>query len=238
MRYKVHKEESVSVIGILAGDTLSPLLWTLYFSDFDIPKTADDVELFSQLKSHLEQADDLLLLALSPEGLQRKMNLFYDWCSFNFMSINAIKSVVSFHGIQPEDLPSFCFASNAVEIVLEYTYVGVSFRGGPFRADCTHIIFQPHYETKAEKARSVAHGVLHVESMIGHLPAAEGRILYMGCIDPHLTYGREIAINSSIDMALSLARVQTDFIRRLLGLSKKVSNIALYTETGIVPLLY
>lgn len=96
-----------SEIGILIGDTASPILWILYLMDFFIPETTDDVELFTTFISHLEQADDLLLLAATPEGLQRKLDIFYRWCQDNFMVVNAIISVVCIHGHQPRVLPSF-----------------------------------------------------------------------------------------------------------------------------------
>jgi hypothetical protein len=152
MRYKVRhngglSEEFESLIGILAGDTISPLLWILYFSDFSIPESSDDVRIDGRAISHLEQADDLLLLALSPEGLQRKMNLFYKWCQENFMIINALKSFIGFHGQPPLEMPIFRFEDAVVEIVEEYVYVGMTFRSGNFRTDCFHSVLAPHYDT-------------------------------------------------------------------------------------------
>ncbi|KAE9389146.1 hypothetical protein BT96DRAFT_947088 [Gymnopus androsaceus JB14] len=74
MRYKVGHEGELSdfidsSIGILICNILSPEFWIIFFSDFNIPVTDDDVRLAGMAISHLEQADDLLLLALSPKGL-------------------------------------------------------------------------------------------------------------------------------------------------------------------------
>ncbi|KAF5349004.1 hypothetical protein D9758_012717 [Tetrapyrgos nigripes] len=148
MVYKVWHGDSSSpqfqsLLGILAGDTISLLLWILYFADFNIPKTTDDIELAGKYVSHLKQADDLLILALSPEGLQHKMNLFYDWCKVNFLVINAIKSVVTYHGNPPPIIPVFHFADAIVEVVNQYTYVGTTLHGGPFWADCFHTVLAP-----------------------------------------------------------------------------------------------
>lgn len=45
-----------SSIGILIGDTASPELWLLYFADFFIPESDDDLNLDGAYVSHLEQA--------------------------------------------------------------------------------------------------------------------------------------------------------------------------------------
>ncbi|KAE9385778.1 hypothetical protein BT96DRAFT_1088684 [Gymnopus androsaceus JB14] len=187
MQYKVCHENELSNsfgadIGIMIGDTLSHEFWILYMADFEIPPTADDIELMGMLISHLEQADDLLLLALSAEGLQRKMDIFYQWCRVNFLIINAIKSGISYHGPAPAIMPVFRFGNSPVALLMEYVYVGMHFCTGNYRVFSS--LIKPHFVEKTQKARKTAHAVLHVESMIGTLPVHEGKILYMGCVDP------------------------------------------------------
>ena len=91
---------------------------------------------------------------------------------------------------------------------------------------------------KAKKARKVAHAVLHVESMIGTLPVHEGKILYMGCVDPHLIYGCEVALNSKGQSFNLLFDVQKVFFRHLLGLSKTSIVATAFSETGTMPLQF
>ncbi|KAE9403744.1 hypothetical protein BT96DRAFT_1078628 [Gymnopus androsaceus JB14] len=241
MRYRVRHEGELSdfidsSIGILIGDTLSPEFWIIFFGDFDIPVTDDDIRLAGIAISHLEQADDLLLLALSPRGLQYKMDLFYAYCGNNFLIINAIKSLIGYHGPAPVYLPKFHFNGEDVEIVDVYTYVGMAFRSGPFNAFSS--VLQDLFVNKTKKASKVAHAVLHIESMIGALPVQEGKILYMGCVDPHLIYGCEVAIDASKAHMDQVIGVQLAFFRRLLGLSKTSIRVAIYTETGIIPVQF
>ncbi|KAF5367011.1 hypothetical protein D9758_003843 [Tetrapyrgos nigripes] len=189
MKYKVQhgdflSDKFTSLSGILAGDTCSPLLWILYFSDFGIPQSADGIELFSEYILHLEQVDDLLLLVMLPEGLQQKMNLFYNWCKVNFMVINALKSFIVYHGPAPDFIPIFLFDQDIVPIVEDYVYVRMKLHSGNFLVFSS--VAAPHYENKAAKAHSVAHSILHIESMIGILPLEEGKLLYTACVDPHL----------------------------------------------------
>jgi hypothetical protein len=126
MRYRVRHEgefsedDITSGIGILTGDTMSSEFWIIFFGDLHIPVTDDDIMLAGIAISHLEQAGDLLLLALSPEGLQCKMNLFYTYCGNNFLLINAIKSAIGYHGPAPPVprlMPIFYFNGEQVKIV-------------------------------------------------------------------------------------------------------------------------
>ncbi|KAL0564308.1 hypothetical protein V5O48_017737, partial [Marasmius crinis-equi] len=134
-------------------------------------------------------------------------------------------------------MPVFTFAGDLVEILEEYTYVGMTFKRGQITTFATSVA-EPHYRIKAEKARKVAHAVLHVESMIGTLPPDEGRILYMGCVDPHLIYGCEIILDTSETVSAPIKAVQNNYLRRLLGLSKHSVTAVQFTETGLTPILY
>ncbi|KIK58517.1 hypothetical protein GYMLUDRAFT_1005770 [Collybiopsis luxurians FD-317 M1] len=182
------------------------------------------------LISHLEQADDIFLLALSPEGLQRKMNLFYQWYSNNFFIINAIKSAVLFHGPAPTCMPAFWFGSDPVAIVKSYKYVSTYLKTGDYRVFTS--LMELHYEEKASKGRTTAHAVLHIESMIGSLPVHEGKILYMGCTDPHLIWC-EVAIDTSPTGILPLHNIQLSFFCCLLGLPKTTITAAASLEQAI-----
>ncbi|KAE9399894.1 hypothetical protein BT96DRAFT_772923, partial [Gymnopus androsaceus JB14] len=70
------------------------------------------------------------------------------------------------------------------------------------------------------------------------LPVHEGKILYTGCVDPHLIYGSEVGIDASKALIDQVINVQLAFFRRLLGLSKTSIRVAIYTETGIIPLQF
>ena len=88
-------------------------------------------------------------------------------------------------------MPVFSFGEDAVAAVQSYKYVGMHFKTGDFWSFTS--IMDLNYQEKAAKAHKTAHAVLHIESMIGSLPVHEGKILYMGCIDPHLIHSCKVA---------------------------------------------
>ncbi|KAJ7126671.1 hypothetical protein C8R44DRAFT_873810 [Mycena epipterygia] len=67
-----------ALLGILIGDTSSPILWTLYLSDFKLLSDAtSDILLAGIFITNLEQADDVILISLTAAGAQRKMDALY-----------------------------------------------------------------------------------------------------------------------------------------------------------------
>ena len=97
-----------ALIGILIGDTSSPILWALYLSDFKLlSDTTTDILLDGIFITNPEQADDMILISLTADGAQRKMNALWKWCGVNFMIINAIKSFLMIYG----PIPKSCLSS-------------------------------------------------------------------------------------------------------------------------------
>jgi Reverse transcriptase (RNA-dependent DNA polymerase) len=83
-----------SIIGVLTGDTASPVLWNIYFADLTnwLHDDIHDVCLYTRLISHVEQADDVGLFSTTFFSLQKKVDCFLQWCDVNFMDISAPKS--------------------------------------------------------------------------------------------------------------------------------------------------
>ncbi|KAJ7309309.1 hypothetical protein DFH08DRAFT_1049982 [Mycena albidolilacea] len=181
--------------------------------------------------TNLEQADDILI-SLTPDGAQRKMNALWKWCSINFMIINAIKSLLMILGSIPKGLPTFRFGNDAVTIVKTAKYVGLNLNS------TKRNIFEDRHSKKASKVRAIAETLLGLESMVGVLPVWEARKLYMALVDPHLTHGCEISLDVDPDLLKLLEDVQNDFLRRILGLNKRSMTAPLFTETGLVPLRF
>ncbi|KAF8180522.1 hypothetical protein K438DRAFT_1460333, partial [Mycena galopus ATCC 62051] len=242
MTYIVRHESEVStmfraLIGVLIGDTSSPILWTLYLSDFKLLSDATaDILLAGIFITNLEQADDVILTSLTADGAQRKMNALWKWCSVNFMVINAIKSLLMIYGSIPRLLPIFHFGTEAVAIVKLTKYVG-------FNLNSTkRNIFEDQYEKKASKARAIANTLLGLESMVGILPPWEARKMYMALMVPYVPerfcFADEVSLDVNPVLLKPLEDVQIEFLRCVLGINKRSMIAPLFTETGLVPLRF
>lgn len=182
--------------------------------------------------SHLEQADDVVLFSTTAQGLQQKLNELFAWCKHNFMLIHEVKTQCMIFGPLPPAAPHFYVDGALLKLVSSYRYVGVRFTS---TAAC---IFTGHRVESAASARGMANASLALESYIGALPAWMYRSLYVARVDPHLTYGCEVAIDLSANAVKELAEVQHTYWRRALGLNGRCALTPLYTETGLQPLRY
>ena len=80
-------------------------------------------------------------------------------------------------------------------------------------------LFAPHYFIKASKAEAVGNVILRLHKMIGSLNPWEAKKLYMALVDPHLTHGCEVTIDTKHGQRLraGLEDKQKSFIRRILS---------------------
>ncbi|PBK69909.1 hypothetical protein ARMSODRAFT_841649, partial [Armillaria solidipes] len=227
-----HSEAFKSIVGILAGDSSSPGLWNIYFSDFSPPPHADDVALGNQPMSHVEQADDIVLFSNSSEGLQAKLDILFDWCRKNSMTISHDKTKIWIAGPLPSPLPSFSVGGHALSCVSKHKYVGITL------SSTDRSIFKEHYYIKASKARKSMNALFGAEHFVGTIPPKDGISVYMATVDPHITSACDVSIDIDSGLLAELERVQKTFIRRLLGIAKRLPVAMLFSETGMWPVKF
>lgn len=221
-------------MGILIGDTCSPILWALYMADLHQHMTEDEgkVQIGNVKVGCLEQADDILLLSTTPEGLQLRLNAVAKWCSVNFLEVNETKSVVMAFGRAVTSLPPFTIGGVPIRVVAQETYIGFT-----VSSSGSHMLRQ-HYGAKAAKARAAAYQIWSFEQRLGDIPPETALYLYRMVVDPHLVHGCEVSLDV-VDRALEeLEEILVAFLRRLLGLTKRSIIASLFTETGVVELGY
>jgi hypothetical protein len=225
-----HSEVFKSLVGVLTGDTLSPLLWNIYLSDFKLHSHFDDIRLSGCIVSHTEQADDVAVFSCSVEGVQQHANSFSAWCSPNSALINVSKTWCQIFGPLPSPLPHITVYGQRIEIAEKVKYVGMNF------VTTQRYIFAEHYKVKELNARKITRSIFPLEGYIGPMPPAIGRMLYMARVDPHLIYGAEVCLDINTNLLRRLEGVQLDFLRRFLRLPERSMKAILFTETGLLPI--
>ncbi|KAF5386614.1 hypothetical protein D9615_001545 [Tricholomella constricta] len=229
-------ESFTSLLGLLTGDTASPSLWNIFFSDLSIPDHVDDVRLHGRAVSHVEQADDVVLFTASPHGLQFKLDCLSGWCSINRLIISARKSrwaiARASQRSQPHVTTPITINGVPVKFVTEHTYVGITF---DFDSPS---MFRKHCTTKASAASGISGATFTLDSFVGAIPPSDARQLYMARVDPHLIHGCEVILDVDRAALNELEKVQRTFIRRMLHLSARSLLHPLYTETGLMPIKY
>ncbi|KZV85027.1 hypothetical protein EXIGLDRAFT_623522 [Exidia glandulosa HHB12029] len=219
-------------MGVLIGDPASPIMWLLYFRSLIVVRTPDDVELAGVTLSHLEQADDIVLFALSPTALQAKLDSFYSWCCSVFLRINKLKSWWMPLSSIPRVLPVFKLGGELVPVKDTEFYVGM-------KLSATRNIFAQHSQYKADTAFTISSIMFaSIDKRCVQCPPVTSCRLYKTIIDPHLTHGCDVSPDATKSSTDGLERTQLIYLRKALRVGKKTTTVALFTETGIAPVRY
>lgn len=231
-------------IGVRQGENLSPLLFSLFLNDFESflhdrgfygPSHLNAVcqcEYLNELGVFLKlavllYADDMILMADSPEGLQRSLDALSEYCKIWKLEVNTSKTKVMIfsRGSLRQNLPVFTYGEGELEIVKEFPYLGIVFSGnGKFHSSVKH-----NYN-KGQRAMFALLRACRNLSFPIHLCLH----LFDKMVVPVLLYGSEIWSNQKIDL---LERVQLKFCKYLLKLPMRTPSVMVYGELGRYPLI-
>ncbi|KAJ7128788.1 hypothetical protein C8R43DRAFT_897142, partial [Mycena crocata] len=219
------------LIGLLTGDSASPSLWNIFFADFQLPESSDDIRLNGRAVSQAELADDNIIMSTSFPDFQDKVTIFYIWCKRKRVYISAPKSKYMIYGPLPSVIPPYLrLGMLEVELVSAFKYVGI------WLTSVTANIFSLNYSIKAAKARNASNAAFAMKHRIGSLPVKEGLVLYMARVDCYLTSGADICLDIDGVLVEEYLDAQHAFLRRLLGINSHSMLAVLFTETGIMPI--
>ena len=244
-----------STIGVRQGENLSPLLFALFLNDFEyslsrrngdnsyrgLPFISElyeqqirndcdagiyDVDVFFRLYCLL-YADDTIILAESPEELQTALNSLHAYCIKWKLTVNVKKTkVIIFSRGVVRIAPAFVYGNQHLEIVREYTYLGVVF--------CCNGKFESAMSNRIEQA-TLALNALKWRARKLRLPLDITLELFDRCVKPVLLYGCEVWGWDNLEPIEIFHR---SFLKECLGLKSSCSNNMIYAETGRMPLVY
>ena len=238
-------------VGVRQGENLSPLLFAIYLNDFEkylkdnysgltlVGEEADrmlsdeNIEVFIRLYILL-YADDTVIMAESPNELQRGLNALSQYCEDWSLQVNMSKTkIVIFSKGKSKKPPvlsdfggqkGFKFRNDQVEIVDEYVYLGVTFNfnGSHFKA----------MKKQIDQARKAMFSLLTKARRLC-LPVDLQLELFHKTVLPILLYGCEVWGHKNVTEIEVFYR---KFLKIILKLQKDTPNCMVYGETGTTPL--
>ena len=228
--------------GVQQGCILSPKLFNIFIND--IPSIFDEeckpLSLRGETLSCLMYADDLVMLSESPEGLQKCLDKLKEYTIEWGLEINEKKTKVLIFQRSGKRLKyNFNFGDKNISVTDTYKYLGTTLTNtGNFKINCNTL------KKKGLRAAYI------INSNIGkHSKVSTAIKIFEKTIEPILTYNCEVTeayIPNTWDYdkfktkiwesSHELNKVVLSFLRQLMGVHKKTTNMALMAETGKFPI--
>ena len=233
-----------SNLGLKQGCPLSPMMFNLYIDDIKdvFDSQCDPVTITDTKICHFLYADDLVIVSLSPEGLQRSLDKTSDYALKKSLTISIKKSKSMIFNRGGRLIKTkFYMNGEALEPVKSFCYLG-------FEVVPSGIVTHAQ-KVLNDKAKKALHPLLGAIAKFD-LPSKLAIRLFHTYISPILLYGVE---NWSILSDLDIERFEdislfhkteksiTDTVHKkhlkfVLGVSKTCHNISVYGDTGEIPL--
>ena len=221
------------------GCILSPLLFNLYINNLPylFENTLSDPFVLpdgTKINSLL-YADDLIILSRSKIGLQNCLNTLSSYCEAWMLKINPKKTKIMIFQKRPRkslDI-SFKIGTEAIEIVQEYTYLGIRLTPtGNFTLATEHL---------KEKALH-AFCSIRKHTLLKRLDPNTASQIFDTMIFPILSYNSEVwGMYTKQDFkkwdSSPIEKIHLQFCKRYLEVNNKASNLACRAELGRLPLI-
>ncbi|MEW8342608.1 MAG: reverse transcriptase domain-containing protein, partial [Candidatus Thiodiazotropha taylori] len=221
--------------GLRQGENLSPLLFSIFLNDLEtylqaktnggieLELCTDEIYFYTKLVVLL-YADDIVIIADSPEKLQHSLNGFVTYCKSWKLNINYDKTKIVVFGSRNIDKLVFEMEGNNIEIVKNYKYLGVIMSNNGSFLSARKCVY--------EKANKAMH-LLYKRINNLNLPLDLQLKLFDKTILPIISYGCEIWGFENLQM---FERIHNSFLRTIIKCKKSTPLYMLYREMGRYPI--
>jgi hypothetical protein len=222
--------EFPSFNGVPQGDSLSPLLYTLYTADLPATLSHRGVQLGQNdiVIKYLLYADDLVLLSHSRDDLQSSINALERYADQNELTVNIAKTkcMVFHRGFCP---PFTCYyKGSAIETCKQFTYLGVVLT--------TQLSAGQHARQIISKCNQRI-GYLFVKLPLKDIPLSVLIDIFNTYVLPIVQYALPLWFPKlSKEGRRSLNSMFTKFLKRYLGVPWATHNGLVHYVTGTIPL--
>lgn len=217
--------------GVLQGEPISPLLFSLFLNDLEELMIKNNVEglsidSYNEIKLLL-YADDLVMLSTSFQGMQKQLNVLAEFCKTNSMTINVgkTKQLVFRKGGRVKETEKLKLNDEYIERVSSYNYLGVIFSDSG--------LYSKEAKFATQKS-SIAINNVRSSLVTTKATSWDARIkLYHAIILSTLLYGSEIW---GIRYLQNVEKVQTNFFKTIFCWPKSTPGYIIRLETGMTKL--
>ena len=215
--------------GLFQGEVLSPIMFSLFMNDCEmhfLKRCCPYIELQLISVFLLMYADDMVLIAESPSGLQQLIDNLYIYNSECNLGLNVDKTkiVVFRNGGKMKDSEKWYYNGKSLDIVNQFNYLGMLFNfNGKFN------VTQKHLAQQGKKAYFALCGKLRNH----YLNIETKSNLFDIYVSSVLNYGAEIW---GFHKGPDIEKIHLLFCKRALGIKKTSNSNMIYNELGRLPM--
>lgn len=215
-----------TVTGVKQGCNLSPQAFIMFIDDIS-DYLCGGVRIGGILIKVLMYADDLVLLADTPERLQRMINQLKKYCDEWRLNVNINKSKTMVFrkggGCYARNEKWF-FDGQELETVKSYKYLGINI---------CYMNMEQHFQEKLSSSKSAISAAWKNCLEDKHISMRIKYQLFQAVSKSIMLYGAQVWGYKSYDTVEKLLRI---FLKRIFKLPQSSPNHMLFVETGISPL--
>ena len=211
-------------IGLMQGEALSPILFSLYVNDLESAYTNSSCDSYTLEYLNLfllMYADDTVLFSESATELQLMLDVLSNYSNVWKLTVNTSKTkVMVFRKSIRANLDTWFLDGIELERVNQFCYLGITLNYNGNFVQTQKVLASQARKAKALLWNKIKNNILNTETKL---------YLFDSYVLPVLNYGCEIW---GFHAAPDIEKVHTDFIKQALGVCKRSPNAMLYFEVG------
>ena len=215
--------------GVLQGDPISPLLFSLFIADLPCILKSKGIGIGNFSFNHILYADDLVLLSNSPEDLQKDLDSLANYCDNNHLTVSIGKTkCLPFYRGRFDSIPTFFYKTVPLENVKEFKYLGITFT--------TQISATKHIDRIISKCNSVL-AQLFFKLKIEHATLPLALRIFKTYIQPIIEYGLPVWLpRMNCSSKYKIDALFTKFLKRFFCIPYCSDNSIVYYLSRTSPL--
>ena len=239
-----HTSAIKSNLGLKQGCPLSPMLFNLYIDDIkDIfDDLCDPIPIQNVKLNHFLYADDLVILSGSKAGLQTCLDKASDFAKTKRLTISVKKSKTMIFNTAGKFIrDTFTLENKTLEPVQTFCYLGVDIKCSGTVKHAMNVLNDKGNKALRPLLNAIARFKIPVKTSIKLFHSYISPILLYNTENASIFTDKEIRGYNNEFIFDDITDSKTDtthrkFLKFIMGVSKSCPNLAIYGDTGEIPL--